>query len=70
MQTISALDSEMVAPVPLLVGANTNEADTFVFDGLNFTLPMFLYREIIKIVFGKVSGSSGNERIGGGKDDR
>lgn len=50
-QIVPALESGAVAPVPILVGTNTNEADTFVYDGVSFWLPMFLYEDAIQFVF-------------------
>ncbi len=50
---VPALEMGMVAKVPVLAGINTDEGATFVFDGVPW-LPMILYEDAIRIVFGQV----------------
>eukprot|EP00047_Mylnosiga_fluctuans_P002809 m.226020 g.226020 ORF g.226020 m.226020 type:complete len:533 (+) comp11358_c0_seq1:20-1618(+) len=51
-QYVPAIAKGMMAPVPILAGTNTDEGATFVFDGVPW-LPMFLYEDAIRIVFGR-----------------
>jgi carboxylesterase type B len=53
-EVIFALDNGLVAnPVPVLIGTNTNEGATFVYDGIDFPLPMALFPVAMDLMFEK-----------------
>eukprot|EP00048_Salpingoeca_helianthica_P015215 m.225655 g.225655 ORF g.225655 m.225655 type:complete len:563 (+) comp16753_c0_seq1:46-1734(+) len=50
-QTVDGLDRDLAPPIPVLIGSNTDEGVTFVYDGVPY-LPMFLYEDAVRIIFG------------------
>ncbi len=62
-QIVPALEAGQWAQVPVLAGTNTNEADTFVYDGVSFWLPFALYRDALELVFGTKVASCPHPRL-------
>jgi hypothetical protein len=51
---VPGIESGNLAPVPVLLGVNTNEGETFVYGAFNNSLPMPAYELAVDFVFKSV----------------